>query len=317
MALKAYRNGNYTVVISDKDGSKYRVLPDEEEKNGFQPAFPESIDMNITNKCDNGCPYCYANCTPKGKHADFKKYERFLDSIHPYTELAVNGNDLSHPDLEWFLEKMKSKNVFVNITVSERHFEEHWDILLEWTRNKLIYGIGISWSKSASPNRIKEKLKFFPNAVIHVIAGIHDYNDIDKIYLSGARKVLILGYKNKGRGINFLNNYAKYIAIKFDNLNFYLPKMFKDFECVVFDNNALEQLHVKDHVDEETWGQCYMGQEGSATMYVDLVNGYYARSSSEPTGSPCIPLRIDDKWTVDYIFQDIKERYSIRCIETE
>lgn len=316
MALKAYRNGNYTVVISDKDGSKYRVLPDEEEKNGFQPAFPESMDMNITMKCDNGCLYCYANCTPEGKHADFKKYERFLDSIHPYTELAVNGNDLSHPDLEWFLEKMKSKNVFVNMTVSKRHFMEHWEKLLDWTKNKLIYGIGISWD-SKSTDGFGDTLKLFPNAVIHIIAGIHNHRDMLEIRSSGARKILILGYKNKGRGVKYGEEYNILIEAKQKDMKAYLSQMFKVFECVVFDNNALEQLDIKNVVNEETWNDCYMGQEGSATMYVDLVNGYYARSSSEPTGSPCIPLRIDDKWTVDYIFQDIKERYAIRHIETE
>ena len=46
MALKAYRNGNYTVVISDKDGSKYRVLPDEEEKNGFQQNYPRIFRLS-------------------------------------------------------------------------------------------------------------------------------------------------------------------------------------------------------------------------------------------------------------------------------
>ena len=317
MALKAYRNGNYTVVISDKDGSKYRVLPDEEEKNGFQPAFPESMDMNITMKCDNGCPYCYANCTPEGKHADFKKYEKFLDSIHPYTELAINGNDLSHPDLEWFLEKMKAKNVFVNMTVSKRHFMKHWETLLKWTKDKLIYGIGISWHGS-NETCLNEILKNFPNAVIHVIAGICDYSkDIYDIYMSGVKKILILGYKKKGRGIGYNKTFSDSIILKQKELQGHLLDMYRDFECVVFDNNALDQLHVKENLDEKIWKQCYMGQEGSATMYVDLVNGYYARSSSEPTGSPCIPLRIDDKWTVDYIFQDIQERYSIRHIETE
>lgn len=317
MALKAYKNGNYTVVISDKDGSKYRVLPDEEERNGFQPAFPESMDMNITMKCDNGCPYCYANCTPEGKHADFKKYEKFLDSIHPYTELAINGNDLSHPDLEWFLEKMKAKNVFVNMTVSKRHFMKHWETLLDWTKNKLIYGIGISWDDNNPSSKFSKILKLFPNAVIHVIAGIFDEEGIKKAKKSGVKKILILGYKYKGRGKKYFSGYESKTLQNRKWLEQELPQMFKDFECVVFDNNALDQLNVEDHINEEIWKQCYMGQEGSATMYVDLVNGYYARSSSEPTGSPCIPLRIDDKWTVDYIFQDIKERYAIRRIETE
>ena len=41
---------------------------------------------------------CYQGCTPKGEHADLRNV-KFFDTLHPYTELALTGNHLSHPDL--------------------------------------------------------------------------------------------------------------------------------------------------------------------------------------------------------------------------
>ena len=108
--LGKYRNGNYIVTIGD-DGTKIR----ETEYDEFIPAFAENCDCKITDKCDGGCQWCYEGCTPSGKHGDILN-PKFLDSLHPFTELAINGNDLTHPDLIPFLQKLKEKKVIANIT---------------------------------------------------------------------------------------------------------------------------------------------------------------------------------------------------------
>ena len=107
--LGMYRNGNYIVRIYE-DGTKIR----ENNLDNFTPSFPESIDVTITKKCDGGCKYCYENCTPNGEHGDIMN-EKFIDILHPYTELAINGNDLSHPNLVEFLKKLKEKHIIVMV----------------------------------------------------------------------------------------------------------------------------------------------------------------------------------------------------------
>lgn len=136
--LGVYKNGNYSVWILE-DGTKVR----ETEEDDFIPAFAENCDCKITDKCDGGCPFCYERCTPNGKHGDILNY-RFLDTVHPYTELAINGNDMSHPDLIPFLYKLREKKVIANITVNQIHFEKHQDLIRDLVDKRLIFGLGIS-----------------------------------------------------------------------------------------------------------------------------------------------------------------------------
>ena len=98
--LASYVNGNYNVEIY-RDGTKIRFG----DVDDFKPAFPENIDVCITKKCDGGCPYCYEGCTINGEHGNIGELARFgnfhlpkwMESLKPGTELALNGNDLSHP----------------------------------------------------------------------------------------------------------------------------------------------------------------------------------------------------------------------------
>ena len=131
--LGEYKNGNYNVRMYE-DGTKVRF----NDKDHFTPAFAENCDIKITDKCDGGCPFCYEGCTANGKHGDILN-PKFLDTLHPYTELAINGNDLSHPDLVPFMHKMKEKKIILNMTVNQTHFERHFDIIKEWINKKLIY----------------------------------------------------------------------------------------------------------------------------------------------------------------------------------
>ena len=90
--LGMYKNGNYTVTLME-NGTKIRASKDDE----FIPAFAENCDVKITDRCDGGCEFCYEGCTKNGKHGDILN-AKFIDTLHPYTELAIHGNDLSHPD---------------------------------------------------------------------------------------------------------------------------------------------------------------------------------------------------------------------------
>ena len=136
MAL--YKNGNYIVTILN-DGTKIRQTKDDE----FIPVFAENCDVKITDKCSQNCPFCYEGCTKNGKHGDLFKY-KFIETLHPYTELALNGNDLDHPDLIRFLEFLKKKKVFANITVNQSQFIKNFELIKQLSSNKLVYGVGVS-----------------------------------------------------------------------------------------------------------------------------------------------------------------------------
>lgn len=86
-----------------------------------------------------------------------------------------------------------------------------------------------------------------------------------------------------------------------------LPYMVKEkwFDSISFDNLALKQLDVKNLVPRDKWDMFYMGDEGSSTMYVDMVNREFAANSTSETRYPLLD-NIEDMLKV--IHQEKKEK---------
>ena len=276
MRFVRYKNGNYFVTIDKKTGTKIR----QNDLDYFEAEFPESMDIKITNCCDLGCPMCHENSTPFGLHGDIMS-TNFIDSLHPYTELAIGGgNPLEHPDLIPFLKKCKELQLIPSMTVNQIHFEKNYDLIKYLVENNLIYGLGISLVDA--DEEFINKVKNFPNAVIHVINGMSaDPSELWRLRGHGL-KVLILGYKEFRRGIDYYSRENQLVEKKKNNLYQMLPAIIEDnwFEVVSFDNLAVKQLDAKRLMSEEDWEQFYMGDDGSATMYVDMVNQEFAMNST-------------------------------------
>ena len=264
--LACYLNGNYRVKLFE-DGTKVK----ETTEDCFRASFPDSIDLKITNYCDLNCPMCHELSSSSGKEGNLNS--EFLNSLKKGTELAVGGgNPLSHKDLLSFLKRMKDKGIICNLTVNEKHLLKNMNLLQELIDNKLIYGLGVSLN--VVNDEVVEFAKRNNNVVFHVINGL--FTDFDKIINRGL-KVLILGYKMFGRGKAF---YSEEIKIKMDEMSANIVNLFDKFECISFDNLALGQLKIRDLVSEEEWESMYMGDDGEASMYIDLVEEKFARSST-------------------------------------
>ena len=293
--MPSYKNGNYIVTILG-DGTKIRRTNDDE----FIPAYSENVDCKLTDKCNIGCAFCYEGCSPHGKHGNLFTYP-FINTLHPYTEIALNGNDLDHPDLDKFLNFLKSKKVFANITVNQKQFFDNYDKLKDWSDNKLVYGIGVSLVKPS--DELIQKMNSIPNTVLHTIVGILSEDDINKL-ANHNLKVLLLGYKDLQRGVNFhkehndmIETNRKYI---FDNLK----EITEKFKVLSFDNLAIKQLDVKRIMSDDEWNEFYMGDDGGYTFYIDLVKGEFAKNSISKERFP-----IGDK-TMDEMFQFIRNKYN-------
>lgn len=305
--IASYVNGNYNVELY-ADGTKIRFADVEK----FEPAFPENMDVCVTKRCDGNCPYCYEGCTISGKHGALLDNDgelvHWMQSLKPGTELALNGNDLTHPDLEKCLVLLKEKGIVTNMTVNQRHFIPKFDTLLDWQNRGLIYGLGISLSNSES-NALYNVLPYFKNVVIHVINGLFTIDDIMNLQ-SVCPKLLILGYKDVGRGIAYHDEKSAEIQANMDNLKANLPMMQRYFKVLSFDNLAIEQLDVKNTLfngNEDKWSRFYMGDDGGFTMYIDTVNGQYSKNSCMPETER---FEIGNK-SVDEMFADIKNRYGV------
>lgn len=261
--LNRYTNGNYKVSIYD-DGTKVRYSNDDY----FNAIFPENIDLKITNWCNQNCPMCHENSSEYGKHSDLLNFG-FINTLVQGTELALGGGKVtSHPDLIAFLEALKYKGIIANITVHQNEFMENQELISKLIEEKLIYGLGVSFSKR--DDDFIKLVSQIPNAVIHVINGIHTQNDFEYLSNKGL-KILILGYKELRRGIIYLQKESQLINSNKEWLRNNLKILLSSFKAISFDNLSLVQLNVEKLINKKEWDQFYMGDDGQHTMYIDLV----------------------------------------------
>ena len=292
--ITTYKNGNTTTTIYD-DGTKTHFTMDDE----FEFEFPESHDISISQCCDNGCEWCYYGCSPTGKHGKLTGW-KFFDSMRPYTEIAINLQFPLHPHLESFLFEMRQRKIIVNATINQNHFmsDSGRELIEAYSDLGLIKGIGISLTDPTQDGFIDE-VKKYPNAVIHIIAGVTHPEDIG--YLMGhGLKLLILGYKKTERGKKFYDHSSTLIEDNIKWIESGLDEIINGFKVVSFDNLAIEQLHIKNRLNDKEWDMFYGGDDGTVTFFIDLVKGVFARNSLSQ-----IVYTIGDK-TIDEMFAIVK-----------
>ena len=289
--LSHYKNGNYDVILLE-DGTKIRY----NKLDNLTPSFAESIDCTITTKCDGGCGYCYLECNNNGVHADLN--QPFFDTLHKGQELALNGNDLTHPDLIRFLARMRNNGVICNMTFNQKHFMKHAIDIKQLEILGLIHGVGVSLTDSKDLN-FYVNLEMFDNVVVHTIDGLLTKEDIDNMSDKGI-KMLILGYKIIGRGVEYFNHHELDIDNNVKYLRDNIEEISKHFAVVSFDNLSLRHLDMKSKLSEKEWDALYMGDEGQYTFFIDAVNKKFAVSS-------LIEEKYDLMDNVDDMFRKVRE----------
>lgn len=282
--LGKYRNGDYDVSIYE-DGTKIRDNGDGGPED-FHPEFPESIDLNITDWCDVGCPFCYRSCTTTGRHADFSTVTRIIGQMHPWTEVALGGGSpVLYPQLEGLLEYAKVKDVIANITVHNGHVMNKGirSRLVGYCRRGLLHGVGVSCQgyESDLQDAMQEINDAGGSCVQHVIAGVIYAEELENLIRLSKFPILILGYKQLGRGSDSTPTQG------LQDCKDVLAKLMRGGEAkatVCFDNLAIEQLGMKELVGDE-FPRLYMGDDGvsgqftSASMYIDAVTDTFAVNS--------------------------------------
>lgn len=299
--LGEYENGNYKVSIYN-DGTRIKETLDENATE-FIANFPDSMDMKITNCCDMCCNMCHEASTPDGKHAENLLEHPIIHNLHPYTEVAIGGgNPLSHPQFVNFLELLKEKQVIANMTVNYKHFIDNLSFINSLVENNLVRGIGIS------SNIIDEDLIYilehYPNIVLHIINGMITPDNFQKLYGRNV-KVLILGYKEFRKGRILYNENKDVIDENKNWMRTNLPDFIKKFKTLSFDELALNQLEVKNVIDKKDWDLYYQGGDGQSTMFVDMVEETFAKSSISNIRYMLKDVSCLDK-ALEIIKQDIK-----------
>lgn len=275
--LKKYINGDFTFTIHS-DGTLIR----ETEVENPKLIYPSSMDIKITDYCDMGCEFCHEMSTTKGMHGDLNKLLDVIKGLYSGSEIAIGGgNPLSHPNLVPFLQEIKNRGVFANITVNQGHLKTYQDLLTFLIKDDLVKGVGISITNN-NFNYIKPLLDITDNIVYHLIAGVNKVEIIDQLMQLGKCKVLILGYKKFGFGVNYYSQEVENEIKKwYKKLPSYISKCH-----LSFDNLAIEQLNVRRLFTDIGWNRFFMGEDFCYTLYIDAVKQEYAPTSRSDKRTP-------------------------------
>lgn len=262
--LHRYRNGNYDIEIYE-DGTKLRVT----DSDVFRPDFPESMDLKITNRCTTGCEWCHEESHGHGRHSDPDYILSIVDGFPKGVELAIGGGDImTYPHIFYLLERLTGMGFICNVTLNEKTFDTNW--INGLITSGLVKGVGYSYFEKPCPIE-----REYEHVVNHIIIGLVSPDRISNTQ----KKLLLLGYKRKGRGANMNmvgidENIRKWYR--------YLYRFFKENKYIIgLDNLAISQLNPKRlFVNESDYYKYYMGDDGDFTMYVDAVDRKFAKSSS-------------------------------------
>lgn len=317
-----YLNGNY--IVTNNKNYNVPYLSKEALRVGEELVsdFPDSIDLKITNKCSNGCPFCHENSTPQGDSFDFEKTISILSQLPALPiEIAIGGGNVldivqkADPLIDWLLSRSHRIRITINyrdllsLTDEQREFlmkfegigisidkvddtllkiighEEEPDWLIE--RKQRLRGHIYKILNNNTEEDRREKFMSL-SLVIHVIAGVLPIQDLDLLLNYGNLPILILGYKQWGRATGnslpeSITEYEQWIKQHIYRNRYSLFEGDRALNSVIsFDNLSLEQLHIKDALLDEEWSKLYMGKEGHHSMYIDAVKGEFARNSTSP-----------------------------------
>lgn len=298
----SYLNGNYIVNCTGFGKTReYTTLRVGEE---FEPDFPDSIDLKITNKCSHGCSFCHESSGPLGKSFNLENTKKMLSHLPGGIEIAIGGGNIldCFDDFFELLEFCKSKEFFSRATVNILdllNFKKQelvlkcfgFDVNCKFKRSDLLGSLGISVSKFNEVKILEEnKISNFDyytsrNIVFHIILGIYpveEFKDLLDYCLSTGYGILILGLKQFGRAENIGNprdieRWKQVISSTVYKTRFSSNKL-----VLGLDNLAIEQLDFRSKLTEEEWNKLYLGNEFSHSMYIDAVEETFAPTSRSP-----------------------------------
>lgn len=301
-------NGNCTVILYENGTRVVETIDPRDDHIDLKQ--PLSLDINISNRCSNGCPYCYAGNTPQGRVADLKDMT-YLDGVSGI-EIAINIQYPLPDNFEWWLEKMKSQNIVVSGTISQTDLERDRSIvsyLKSLQERGLLRGIGISYRDydSVLEDLIASTLS---NVVIHTIVGITSPATIMRL-LGREFKVLILGYKQNARGKDYFRN----VDIEQWKKSIDDIMRFKHGSVLAFDTCAINQLDLKSKLPEDKWNAFFQGEEGTISFYIDAVKRTFNTDShtlDEPYSIDDIIKKKGKDSDIEKMFKVIKDKVGSR-----
>jgi hypothetical protein len=275
--LAQYNNGNANIKLYE-DGTRVIEYDDD-----LVLDMALNIDIRVSTKCAFGaksdgtpgfCSFCHESAKQDGSECDYLKLRDKLHDLPKGIELAIGANNLTDNLFE-FLWWAKCEGYICNLTINQGHLKRDLQLLNKSIEFDMIKGLGISYRGGLKWD-VPQELLDYDNTVFHVIAGIDTYAEVEALAAKGVKKILILGYKTFGYGVNYFNSNTDDVTKNIKQWIWWVHKLFNKFDVVSFDNLALEQLKINRFFTDENWS---IFNNGEHSFYINAVDGYYAPSS--------------------------------------
>lgn len=192
----------YNYIFRKSDGFAMRWGKTRDEDPFWGPA-PELADISISNRCSNGCSFCYRDSIPDGPLMSIDDFRFVMLQLPATFQLALGGGEpTEHPDIIEFLKIAREYGKVPNYTTNGMKLT---DEIIEATK-KYCGAVAVSWSNNALEavdkfvrNGIKTNIHFIlsPSSIqqgIELLESPHLFGD------DGINAIVFLLHKAIGRG---------------------------------------------------------------------------------------------------------------------
>ena len=278
----------YWSIFNKQSGAKVRMSFEQAGKNVDvdKSTYPELVDLNITDFCDEGCAYCYKDSTTQGQHAEIDNIEGIVDVLAKMEvfEVALGGGDvMAHPRFLDIIKGLSINGIIPNFTT--KNIRWLTDIELYTPIFEHIGSFAYSVTKERDVHALAALLSVnnlpFEKAAIQVIIGADPYNNSLKRILAAADihgfSVTLLGFKTTGRGKAFSDK--KKLDGRKNNWIDIVNGLLVDGRLPSLGVDTLLAKQYEAEIAEMVPDVLYQTEEGKFSCYIDAVDMTIGASS--------------------------------------
>jgi len=279
---------NDFILQKYRSGDKLRVSF-EINSTTNKSAFPELVDLKITDNCDYGCTFCYQSSTKEGKHGELENIKNTIKTLanSKVMEIAIGGGEPTmHPNLLEILQFIREHNMLACFTT--KNFDLHKRPDFEQII-KTANSIAFSCNSKAEIDKvllIKEAMRDGRNypgsegitdVYFQMIPELMSNNAFDNSLnkLGYREKITLLGYKDFGFGEKYAPKNRFEDSSWIDTVKKYSKDKNMDFGI----DSVLVSKWKKELIEKGVNPLALVGEEGKFSCYVDAVNMTIHKSS--------------------------------------
>jgi MoaA/NifB/PqqE/SkfB family radical SAM enzyme len=226
--MKTLNSPGYNYLFDTNTGLFMRWGDTKEDNPVFSPIGPEILDIEISERCTQGCKMCYKSNVSKGRNMSLDTFKNIIDKMPTILQIAIGIGDIDgNPDLFLMMEYARSKGVVPNITINGYKLTD--EIVDNLAR--LCGAVAISnYDRDICYSAVKKLTdKGMKQINIHqllaaetkyqILELIEDYRY--DVRLRKMNAIVFLSLKKKGRGISYTrlsdSDFKQIVNFCFDN----------------------------------------------------------------------------------------------------